>query len=303
MTNGWLDAITTALLLVLVALPAATLGGAAILLPFDRARWRASHVRRMLQRHGVVPAGLILMLVPEVIESQLDPLLTAQLPTWWREGPTAFFASLEGTFHADLQAALPWSWMEVLFTVVYVAGYPFLIIVCIMLPVWTDHGRLARRTLVAYAMSFAIALPFYLLFPVNEVWYHVDPANQGPVRNVINDFPLVRQHLYSFNDLNNCFPSLHTAISVALAALVWRSTMPRRLRVTVAGLAAGIVFATMYLGIHWVADVVAGLALAALVVWLARRWVPDRAPAGEGGQPGGPGPTARQGQGPSRPPG
>jgi len=274
--QGIAAALQTAGLLVLVALPASTAGGGLVLLPWARERWSLAYWGRLLARHGVVVAGLILMLVPEIIESQLDPAITARLPAAWQTGPTAFLAGLENGWHHGLQAALPWTWLRLLFTAIYVAGYPFIIVCCVMLPVWMDRGRLARRALAAYAICFAAALPFYLFMPVNEVWaYYGD----GYVHNVINDYPLVREHLYSFNDINNCFPSLHTAISVALAALVWRSNMPRRLRVTAVALASGIVFSTLYLGIHWLADVLAGLALAAAAAWLATRWFPDTAAA------------------------
>ena len=268
--EGFAAALQTVGLLVLVALPASTIGGAAVFLPRDRKLWTLEHWGRMLARHGLVVAGLLLMLVPEVVESQIDPAVTAWLPTPWQIGPTAFIAGLEGGIHHVLQAALPWTSLRLVFTAVYVAGYPFIIVVAVMLPVWMDRGSLARRALAAYAACFAVALPFYLFLPVNEVWAY-DPK----VENIINSYPLVRQHLYSFNDINNCFPSLHTAISTVMAILLWRSSMPRPLRITAASLAAAIVFSTLYLGIHWVVDVIAGLVLAWCVAALvSRRW-PD----------------------------
>lgn len=282
MAEGLAGALTTAGLLVLVALPVSTLGGAALLVPWDRSRWTLAHWGRVLHRHGVVAAALVLMLVPEIIESQIDPTFTAMLPEWLREGPTRLLADLEGGFHEWLQSALPWQPLKLLFTAVYVAGYPFLIVVGIMLPLWMDKGRVARQAVAAYALSFAAALPFYLFLPVYEVWHYHDPNNMGAVRNVINEYPVVREHLYSFNDLNNCFPSLHTGISMVLALVLWRSSMPKRTRIAVMTLAWGIVFSTLYLGIHWVTDVVAGLLLAYVIAWLVRRLLPETKPEGPG---------------------
>ncbi len=280
MADGLAAALQTVGLLVLVALPASTLGGAAIFLPRQIGFWTLAHWGRMFGSHGIVVASLLLMLVPEVLESQLDPVITAALPAAMQTWPTSFIAGFEGGFHETLQDALPWTWLRLVFTAVYVAGYPFLIVTAIMLPVLMDRGRLARRAVAAYALSFAIALPFYLFFPVNEVWFY-----DGRVENIINSYPLVRQHLYSFNDINNCFPSLHTGISAVLALLVWRSDMPRRFRVMAVTLASGIVLSTMYLGIHWVVDVVAGLVLAVGIAALVARIWPDPPAAAPSAQP------------------
>ncbi|MES2155053.1 MAG: phosphatase PAP2 family protein [bacterium] len=270
MADGLAGALQTVGLLVLVALPASAIGGAAVFLPHDRRLWTLAYWGRLLSRHGLVIAGLLLMLIPEVVESQLDPWVTAHLPAAVQTGPTTFLSGLEGGFHEALQSHLSWGWLRPVLTTVYVAGYPFVIVACIVLPVWMDQGRLARRSLAAYAMCFLAALPFYLFVPVDEVWVH-----NAHVENIVNSYPLVRQHLYSFNDVNNCFPSLHTAISTALAALVWQGPMPRAFRVTMVALAAAIVFSTMYLGIHWLVDVLAGLLLAAVVVRLASKAWPE----------------------------
>jgi len=62
------------------------------------------------------------------------------------------------------------------------------------------------------------------------------------------------------------FPSLHTGLSV-LAALYARKVDSRYAN-TVTALTVGIVFSTLYLGIHWVIDAV----FAMLLVWVAYRF-------------------------------
>jgi membrane-associated phospholipid phosphatase len=260
--TGTLD--TTAVLL-FFALPMSVAVGGTLFVPWQRRYWNLSMWARGLGRHGWVVAGLILMLVPEVIESQLDPFMTRTLGLDF----TSLVAGLDGGLHVRLQAALPQPALHALFTFAYVAGYPFLIIFTTMLGVWMDRGAIARRALGAYAFCYAVALPFYLFFPVTEVWRH-----DLRVANIATSYDWVRTHLYSFNEINNCFPSLHTAISVAMAGVAWRGPS-RAYRHAAWVLAVAIVFSTIYLGIHWVADVVAGLVLAAVAILLVGRWWPE----------------------------
>ena len=96
------------------------------------------------------------------------------------------------------------------------------------------------------------------------------------MQNLAIQYPLVLKNIYAYNELNNCFPSLHTAISTAMAGVAWRSGAPRRYVAFSTILAACIVFSTIYLGVHWVSDVVAGLLLAALVVKLSERFWPTQ---------------------------
>lgn len=76
------------------------------------------------------------------------------------------------------------------------------------------------------------------------------------------------------NELD-AFPSGHTATSLVFLFQAW--PMFRRQRFLLAATVAAIVFSTVYLSLHYVVDVVAGAALAALVVIalrrLARSWV------------------------------
>jgi membrane-associated phospholipid phosphatase len=265
MPDGVTGTLDTTAVLLFFALPLSVLVGGVLFVPWRRAYWNLAAWARALARDGWVVAGLVLMLVPEVIESQIDPWMTRHVGI----DLTPWAAALDGNLHVRLQAMLPQPWLHALFTFAYVAGYPFLIIFTPMLGIWMGRGAMARRALGAYALCYAVALPFYLFVPVQEVWAY-DPH----VQNIATSYDWVRTHLYSFNEINNCFPSLHTAISVAMAGVAWRGPS-RRYRHLSWLLAALIVFSTVYLGIHWVVDVVAGLVLAVVAVHFVGRWWPD----------------------------
>ncbi len=263
-------AIRTVALLVLVALPL-TAGAANLLfLPRGGPWWTLAHAKAVLRRHGLALVALVAMLIPENLESAIDPWVTERLP--WRDAPTAFIRGYEDGLHQAIQALPGRELLQPFLSIVYLVGFPVIIIATTSLSVWRDDGMRARRAAGAYALCFAFALPFYLLLPVNEVWFAHDPANHGAVQQLALHYPIVRDNLYAFNEVNNCLPSLHTAISVAMA-LVARG-VPRYGRFA-AVLASLIVASTLYLGIHWATDVVAGLLLAVVVDRLVRRAWPD----------------------------
>jgi membrane-associated phospholipid phosphatase len=64
------------------------------------------------------------------------------------------------------------------------------------------------------------------------------------------------------------FPSLHTAVTVFLMGWLW--THRRRLFLMLLPVAAGIVISTIYLRYHYAVDVIAGLFLAGIGLWLSR---------------------------------
>jgi membrane-associated phospholipid phosphatase len=69
------------------------------------------------------------------------------------------------------------------------------------------------------------------------------------------------------NHNTNVFPSLHASLSLTVAFLSLRTrTEYGRWPLVAVPLALSVSFATMYLGIHWATDVVAGAVLAVLSI-------------------------------------
>ena len=198
--------------------------------------------------------------------------------------------ALEGGFVATLQGLTPEATLE-FFTVIYMAGFPFLLVaapVTYLLSAGSGQ-RYLKELLVAYMLNYAIGTVCYTLFisygprnyldSVSGLMYQVYPQTQDLTAAVASN--------------TNVFPSLHTSLSVAVLAVAWRSRgkHPRWTPVA-AVVASGVVYSTMYLGIHWLVDVVVGVALGVGSVWVGARIV-DRvesrsAAANPGDEPGKP---------------
>ncbi|NHX36182.1 MULTISPECIES: phosphatase PAP2 family protein [Halolamina] len=181
---------------------------------------------------------------------------------------TGAIHAVEGTFVADLQSIASPE-LTAYFSFVYVFGYVFLLTFPIVLYALHDDARPLAATLVAYALNYGIGLVCYVLF----VAYGPRNFMPGAVESLLfTNWPEV-QHLTSqVNENTNVFPSLHTSLSVTVALLAarYRSAAPGWLPIATVG-ATSVAVATMYLGIHWLTDVLAGIVLAVFSVAVGAR--------------------------------
>lgn len=223
--------------------------------------------RSRLRASASVVAVLFAVLGTNRLLRQLGPKLSKEIGIHLTET----FYTVEGEFILVFQA-IESPAVTAYFTAMYVYGYTFLLVFPVVAYFALSDTRPFRRLLMAYALNYAIGLLLYILViaygPRNlmpelfaeTMLYGTNPEYQHLTREV--------------NRNSNVFPSLHTSISATVAAFAYgtRSRYPYWFPVAVV-LAASIVVSTMYLGIHWAIDVVAGLVLAVLSVALSKRLV------------------------------
>ncbi|ELZ14461.1 phosphoesterase PA-phosphatase-like protein [Haloterrigena salina JCM 13891] len=157
------------------------------------------------------------------------------------------------------------------FSFVYIYGYVFILVFPVIAYFALSDTRPLRELLSAYALNYLIGLFLYLLV----IAY--GPRNIMPtaIETVLYDFRPQYQYLtQEVNHNTNVFPSLHTSLSATIAIFAYRTRDEYPIWFAVAvPLAASIAVSTMYLGIHWAIDVVAGIALAVGTVYAADRFV------------------------------
>ncbi|WP_411966236.1 phosphatase PAP2 family protein [Haloferax sp. YSMS24] len=185
---------------------------------------------------------------------------------------TGLIYAVEGDFVHHVQAVRTPTLTAVL-SAVYLSGYVFLLTFPFVAYLFSDDRRPLELTAVAYAANYAIGLTCYILF----VSYGPRNLLPGQVESLLySTYPQTQILTGEVNVNTNVFPSLHTSLSVTAAIVAISTYRTYPVWALVAPLLAGTVaFATMYLGIHWAADVVFGVVLGVVSVALGT-WVIER---------------------------
>ena len=182
---------------------------------------------------------------------------------------TGAIYELEGDFVGWIQATFVVPELTIYFSWVYVYGYVFLLVFPFLAYAALPESTTLKRLLIAYALNYGIGLIIYTL-----VFAH-GPRNIEVATSLLYTYNPDFQALTSeVNENTNVFPSLHTSLAVTAAAFAILTRDEYPLWTPLAGwLALSVMIATMYLGIHWLIDVIAGIGLALGSVALAYRLV------------------------------
>ncbi|WP_440952486.1 phosphatase PAP2 family protein [Methanococcoides sp. FTZ1] len=151
---------------------------------------------------------------------------------------------------------------------VYLIGFSFLLIFTFLLLMYTQQHEFLQEYTIAFVSIYLIALPFYIYLPV--------PVTGFTLPNVVpllyNMSPIILQGVKVVDPfLDNCFPSLHAALSV-MAMLMALRTDFKRFKIFAVALTAAIQFTILYLGIHWITDMIGGIMLALITYFIATRY-------------------------------
>jgi serine/threonine protein kinase/membrane-associated phospholipid phosphatase len=150
----------------------------------------------------------------------------------------------------------------------YSAAYFFAMVVLLVATGWA-LARTSRHAFrlfaIAVSADYAISLPFFLFFPVPERWAYPE---SGAI--LVSDLwaPRLIEFFRPISGLDNCFPSFHVSLTVVTVALAFIYQLRYRWSALWIGLL--IILSTYVLGIHWLTDIVAGLATGVLAVSVAR---------------------------------
>ena len=137
---------------------------------------------------------------------------------------------------------------------------------------------MAYFAIISYKQGYSLAWSLVIINIVADLVYLVFPVTTDIYRAQIAAHPLVGNHFadamqaYFAKDPSfDCFPSLHAAVAtiVAFAWLRYWKTKPGAIRLLIAivaiVIAVGTVLSTLFVKQHYIADEIAGIALAIAV--------------------------------------
>jgi membrane-associated phospholipid phosphatase len=190
------------------------------------------------------------------------PVIAAANPARW----DAWLVTVDRAHFGPLVAlwfgalGRPW-WLTDAVSLLYVGYYVIPVAMGVML---YRSGRLAEFEHEVFTVvgTFVVSYVCYFLAPASGPRIPLDAASQVLGGGVVSQG--VRWFLDTA-ELNvlDALPSGHVALSLVFLGLGWRLFPSWRWRGSLLFLVSGTIFATVYLSLHYVTDLVAGAALAA----------------------------------------
>lgn len=200
----------------------------------------------------------------DYIETRFDPRITRAIQKDYTP-----FISRFGTHWVEKIQQHRTLAMTYLFTYTYIWVFPAMMFALFFVLVYENKEEVAQFLVAGYFSNLLFVLPFYLFFPVNEVW-----ASDPHVRLLTDRIsPLIMEHFRSTSALDNCFPSFHTSLALLIAIAAWRSGNQKAKLLGVLT-AVMVVASTLYLGVHWPLDALGGLVTAVFCASLSFNYAP-----------------------------
>jgi len=207
--------------------------------------------------------GIPLVLFPILMWQYFPPFWNEVV--YWQLGTRTHLLDLDAFFKAIpgnngwMFRVIQTPWLTSYFRWIYANGFTLPVLIPVFRSFLSkDSLKMIRYSLSSHVLQFILIFPFYLSIHVNEVWYVLGQPD-GMARNLSAANAAVV--------VVNCFPSMHTSIAFAMLLLAWREK-DQLFRWVWTLFCLSIIYSTLYLEIHWVTDVIAGIVLALVAVKL-----------------------------------
>jgi membrane-associated phospholipid phosphatase len=219
--------------------------------------------------HAFLPA----LSIP-VLFNTLGPIIDGVNPRRWDDTFAALDARLFGETDAIWRDAFgrP-SWLTDLAYLLYVGYYFLPVVLAVML-----YQQRRRADFDEFVLNIVVC--FYLLYVGYLLWPTCGPRLSVKDELMVLGGGSVSVALRAFiqyaeRTTTDAFPSGHTAVALVCLFLGWRMLPLWQLPLSLA--VFGIIFSTVYLHYHYLIDIVAGAALAAVALACARivRRIPE----------------------------
>jgi len=183
---------------------------------------------------------------------------------------TPYVYAIEGDIVLWVQQAMRNAVLDEALTHFYVMGFMTATFASFLYPIYFDDRHMADRVSLSMFWVYVLAIPFYLFFNVGVTGTHI-PEMQTIAYDLT---PEINNWFTRIDPFTNGMPSLHIGLPFAIWLTMQRWDDDGRwyryrnfLMVFILLTALSIV----YLGIHWVVDIIGGMVVAILAVQITSR--------------------------------
>ena len=183
---------------------------------------------------------------------------------------TPWIYAIEGNMALWVQETFKADWLTDFMTHFYVVGFMVICYVSIFYVAYFDDRYIADRISLTIFWVYILAIPFYLFFNVHVTGNYIP----GMETLAYNHTPEINDWFHRIDPLTNGMPSLHIGFPFAVWLCLIRFDTDNRwiiYRRIVFAYVLMTAFCIVYLGIHWLMDIIGGMLVAALAVEIANK--------------------------------
>jgi membrane-associated phospholipid phosphatase len=177
-------------------------------------------------------------------------------------------------FYQAVQSAFLSPDLTDVMTFLYGLHFPLIIVAAVLF--WYSNRIIYRRYVFSLVAVSYVSLLFYVLAPSAPPWYNgvvtnllANTSAQGGSSGIIGEFAKIGSLIES--DKFAAFPSLHAAYAVLFGYFTIK--LKKIYALISAPIVGGILFSTIYLGQHYLIDLVGGIAVAAAAVFIMTKTI------------------------------
>ena len=183
---------------------------------------------------------------------------------------TPYVYAIEGDIVLWVQQELRNAALDQMLTHFYVMGFMTATFASFLYPIYFDDRHMADRVSLSMFWVYIIAIPFFLFFNVGVTGDHI-PSMQTIAYDLT---PEIHNWFTRIDPFSNGRPSLHIGLPFAIWLTMQRWDEDGRwanYRNFLIAFMLVTAFSIIYLGIHWIVDIIGGMAVAILAVELTAK--------------------------------
>lgn len=178
--------------------------------------------------------------------------------------------AIEGDASLWVQEGLRSDFLDVIMTHFYVMGFMTAIFSSFIYPIYFDDRHMADRVSLSMFWVYILAIPFYLFLNVKVTGNYI----QGMETVAYDLTPEIHNWFNRIDPFTNGMPSLHIGLPFAIWLTMHRWDEDgrwNRFRYFLIIFIALTSVAIIYLGIHWFVDIIGGMVVGILAVYITSR--------------------------------